>query len=102
MAGEYRWDVMKDMIRTGRDRLLYLLGNVCESCGEDDPELLHIHHMNGKTWRSNQVSRYRRILLYERDIINGECTLLCKWCHNNPDGHPDHCFCPVCRQRSDF
>lgn len=87
MAGEYRWDVMHEMIREGRIRLLVMLGGVCEVCGEDDSALLDIHHLNGKTWQSNQVGPYKRIKLYEQDIKNGECSLLCKWCHNNSEGH---------------
>ena len=100
MAGEYRWHILNESLAAGKRRLILLLGGVCESCGEE--ELLEIHHRNGKTWRSNKLSRPQRLKHYEQDIIAGECFLLCKWCHDNPDDHPDYCFCPKCREQSDF
>ena len=97
MAGEYRWDQLPAILQRRRLSLIIKLGGCCVSCGASDPDELEFHHPRGKEWRSNQLSRSQRFARYEQDAAAGLVELLCDDCHNNPNDHPDTCFCPFCR-----
>jgi len=94
MAGEYRWHLIPDIINKQRAALIELMGGTCISCGSSED--LEFHHPNGKNWRSKDLSQFQRMRKYEEDASNGELELLCDACHNNPNDHPDTCFCPHC------
>ena len=94
MAGERRWHLLPQILEQRRLELVLLLGGICKVCGSDFD--LEIHHRFGKNWRSRDYSRSMRLKKYKQDILNGECFLLCKWCHDTPEEHPSECFCPKC------
>lgn len=102
MAGEYRWDKLPLILQQIRLSLIAKLGGVCIVCGDDNPDELEFHHPEGKTWRSNRLNRLARLRKYAEDIDSGLVELLCDACHNNPNDHPDACFCPFCRGKPDF
>jgi hypothetical protein len=97
MAGEYRWHLMPELLKRRRKLLIIKLGGMCISCGSRHN--LEFHHPNGKSWRSRQYGPMTRLKIYEREIEEGLIELLCDTCHNDPKSHPDHCFCPHCRDR---
>lgn len=95
MAGEYRWDKVPEILDRRRGRLIRKLGGRCVRCGSRED--LEFHHPHGKPWRARLLSRFQRLARYEQDAANGNLELLCKDCHDQPDEHPDYCFCPFCR-----
>lgn len=95
MAGEYRWHLVPESLEQRRAALIAALGGVCERC--KSTEDLDVHHKYGKSWRSNELSRFQRLARYEQDAREGLVILLCKDCHEQPVEHPDDCFCPFCR-----
>lgn len=97
MAGEYRWDLYKKMVRRRIRALKKNLGGKCVSCDEPKLRKLEFHHKNGKSWTANKVGPLRRIQTYEREAAEGLICLLCRDCHRDPKKHYDGCFCPSCR-----
>ena len=72
-----------------RENILNLLGNECKECGEKDPRVLHIDHINGggtkerskfKSHRSYAFSVYRKIKLGSR-----EYQILCANCNSRKE-----------------
>lgn len=98
----YRWHIHDERIREMRYRLICELGGCCSVCRSDEIEELEFHHVYGKDWRSRDLGPYRRMLQYQKDAADGSLVLLCGECHDYADDHPDWCFCPKCRQGSDF
>jgi len=61
-----------------RKELMTLLGFKCQRCGEDDPQVLVVHHPNGRgdiKWRDF----YRDLRAYKKAEVKLE--LLCANCH---------------------
>ena len=100
----YRWDVLRESIRSRISVLKQKLGGQCKQCGETDFNKLEFHHHQGKAYDSNRLSRTQRIRRYEQEAEEGLIVLLCKNCHQVKLSHGESCFCPFCRgeQESDF
>ena len=65
-----------------RQRILDAYGNACQECGEADPGVLQIHHVDHELGRKHHRdgwsnSRYYRYALQELDAYE----LLCRNCH---------------------
>lgn len=69
-----------------RAKLIAKLGGKCEVCGHTSS--LEFHHITERTWIARKTSRWRRMVLYEREALNGEIVLACKWC-NQSYGKPE-------------
>ena len=100
MAGEYRWHLLNENRESLRQQIVEFLGGVCVTCGTT--EELEFHHKYGNTWQSNKLGSYQRLLKYKEEAEAGLLELLCDEHHTGPNWkHPDECFCPMCRERSE-
>jgi len=62
-----------------RKALIIKMGGCCEECGKK--RKLEFHHPNGRDWSCRDLSRWSRMVRYERDYENGELELLCRSCN---------------------
>lgn len=98
MAGEYRWDVVSEIVQCSRLALINQLGGKCFVCGCTDKRFLEFHHLYGKDWRSSSIGPWRRMLKYKEEADQGLIVPLCIFCHLDPQEHPTECFCRRCRE----
>ncbi len=67
----------RDVIRTIKTTLREELGNKCIKCGYDDnPRILHFHHLRDKVKDVSQIANYKAIKEEAE-----KCVLLCPNCH---------------------
>jgi hypothetical protein len=66
-----------------RAALIQALGGKCEWCGEDDPNVLEIDHINGRDWVPSKVSSAHRVSIYRREAREGKVQVLCDHCNNS-------------------
>ena len=65
--------------RRRRAALINRMGGVCSKCGSRFR--LEFNHQVERDWQPREVSRGRRMDLYERDFERGELDLLCRICN---------------------
>ena len=77
---------------TKRGQLLDRLGRRCHLCGRTEQEVwsedqtrLEFDHLNGRTWRIRDYSRWRRMIRYQKEADAGLLAVACKRC-NGTDG----------------
>lgn len=73
--------------RKRRHALMEKLGGKCLDCGENDFDLLEFDHVFDHDWDPVKTSRWRRIVIYEREAAQGKIELRCSFC-NKAKGKP--------------
>lgn len=58
-----------------------LLGMKCALCPESDPDKLQFDHPYGRDWIPRKKSRWQRITIISREILQGRVRLLCGPCN---------------------
>jgi hypothetical protein len=65
------------------EMLLRSLGYACAQCGEAEPSLLQVDHVDGITWRHRALRYDARVARYVREWAEGEARMRCLCVHCN-------------------
>jgi 5-methylcytosine-specific restriction endonuclease McrA len=80
--------------RRRRKALMDRIGRTCSKCGSRFR--LQFNHLVERDWEPREVSRGRRMDLYERDFERGEIDLLCHICNATFKPMPRALWEPLC------
>jgi 5-methylcytosine-specific restriction endonuclease McrA len=78
--GPVKWG---EYLAKKRQKLLIMMGGVCAACGEDDLALLEIDHIEDRQYEPRQLSRTKRLKMYEEEYRQGRVRLLCSSCNKS-------------------
>lgn len=79
----YQHDPTKIAARANqlKSELIAFLGGQCEECGATTD--LEPNHIYQRTWRSRELTHYRRVLRYWKEARAGLLNCLCKECNRH-------------------